>query len=170
ATDAPPLKEHRSSFSYVGPRQPVPTEIDPFRLYARLFAPLQDPALVARRLVERRSVLDFGASEIRRRSMQLPKKERDKLDLHATSIREYERRLGILATRPAGSCGAAPPLPAGFDVRDPDNVPQLLPAMLDLVALALTCGMTRVVTFPVGHSGLSWRYKWLGIDKNSHAD
>jgi hypothetical protein len=172
ALDAPLFKDHRTSFSYLGPREQMPTEIDPVRLHARLFAPAQDPEVAKQRLVEKKSVLDFGASDLARMRSRLGKDERDKLDVHATAIREYEERLAILAARPApvGACAAPGAPPSGLDPHAEKNVPVLLPAMIDLVALALACDLTRIVTFPIGNAGVSWRYDWLGIHKNSHDD
>ena len=37
ASDTPPFKAHRRSFSYSAAKQQIPTEFDPYRLYARFF-------------------------------------------------------------------------------------------------------------------------------------
>jgi hypothetical protein len=42
--------------------------------------------------------------------------------------------------------------------------------MLDLVATALSCNLTRFVTFQLGLCGNQWRYRWLGIDRDSHEE
>jgi hypothetical protein len=42
--------------------------------------------------------------------------------------------------------------------------------MFDVVALALSCQLTRVVTFQFGHGGEKWYFRWLGINENSHDD
>jgi hypothetical protein len=42
--------------------------------------------------------------------------------------------------------------------------------MLDFVALALSCQLTRIVTFQFGHGGEKWYFRWLDIKKNSHDD
>jgi hypothetical protein len=169
ALDGALFKDHRGSFSYVAERVPVPTEIDPLRLWSRLFSTAADPAEAQRRLVQRKSVLDFGADDLARISGRLGQDEREKLDVHTSAIREYEQRLAMLAARtPTAAC--APAAPVAIDPHDEANVPQLLPAMLDLVALALACDLARVVTFPIGNAGVNWRYDWLGIGKNSHDD
>jgi hypothetical protein len=38
------------------------------------------------------------------------------------------------------------------------------------VALAVSCQLTRVVTFQFGHGGEKWYFRWLGINENSHDD
>ena len=169
ASSGPLFKDHRKSFAYLAARQPIPTEIDPTRLFGRLFAPGETPAVAQRRITQQSSVLDFGAKELARLRGSLGKDERDKLDVHASAIRDYERRMTLIATRPrAGQC-AAPSAPvSGLDVHAEKNVPVLLPAMLDLVALAIACDLVRVVTLPIGVAASSWRYDWLGIGTNSH--
>jgi hypothetical protein len=59
-------------------------------------------------------------------------------------------------------------LPAGLDVNAEANVPVLVDLMLELVANALACNLTRIVTFQLGLCGCQWRYDWLGIGKDGH--
>jgi hypothetical protein len=182
ATHAPPFKAHRASFSYQAARQPIPCEVDPYKLYARLFSGAQppaageDPAAASRRrLREKRSVLDHLQRELGALRMRSSTFDRQRLDAHSTGLRQIERRLeGALvagAAAPAGArCSSAARPPEGLDVRAEENVPALTRLMLDLVALALACQLTRVVTFQLGHSGEVWFYRWLGLDENSHDD
>ena len=58
----------------------------------------------------------------------------------------------------------------GLDPRLEDNVPALVGLMFDFVALALSCQLTRIVTFQFGHGGEKWYFRWLGINENSHDD
>jgi hypothetical protein len=171
ASSTPLFKDHRKSFAYLAERQPIPTEIDPTRLFGRLFAPGETPTVAQRRIAQQSSVLDFGAKELARVRSSLGKDERDKLDVHASAIRDYERRISLIATRPrTGRCATPSPPVTGLDVHDEKNVPVLLPAMIDLVALAIACDLTRIVTMPIGLAAASWRYDWLGIGVNSHDD
>ncbi|HEY0711508.1 MAG TPA: DUF1552 domain-containing protein, partial [Polyangia bacterium] len=114
ASDTPPFKSHRRSFSYTAARQQVPTEIDPYRLYARFFSagtlppPGADPTAYARdRLARRRSVLDLVKGDLGRLRPQLPALERRKLESHETALRDLETRLASTlappGTRP-GQC------------------------------------------------------------------
>jgi hypothetical protein len=49
-------------------------------------------------------------------------------------------------------------------------VPQLLNDMIDLGAVALACGLTRVVTLQLGFCGGKWSFSWKGINMNCHDD
>jgi hypothetical protein len=180
ASDSPVFKTHRRSFSYTGPGRQVPTETNPYRLYARFFAvgprpskPEDAVAFAQRRLMEKRTVLDHASAELKALRGRVGKLDREKLDAHETALREMERRLGATLmpdpNRPP-RC-VSPTLPAlGLDVTDEDNVPMLVPIMFDFVALALSCGLTRIVTFQFGNGGDKWYFRWLGINENSHDD
>jgi hypothetical protein len=180
ASDTPPFKAHRRSFSYVGAGRQVPTDVDPYRLYARYFAlgaAGEDPVLAARRRLRRKStVLDYAREDLRALRPALGKLDREKLDAHETTLREMEQRLGATLMpgpdRPAhcAAGGAAAALTEGLDVRAEDNAPRLTTLMFDFMALALSCQLTRVVTFQFGHGGEKWYFRWLGINENSHDD
>jgi hypothetical protein len=171
AADVAPKNGHRRSFSYFGPKQQVPTIVDPVRLYGALF-PEQGTNAGAvsaeQRLVMKRSVLDATARDLADLSARLGPNERRKLDAHATALREYEARLEAVVT--GGAACAAPGAPGVLDPSQEANVPLLADAMLDLVALALGCNLTQIVTFSLGLCGAQWRYRWLGIDQDGHEE
>lgn len=173
ASEVAPKNGHRRSFSYLGPKQQLSTMVDPYRLYAMLFRDPRvagDPGAAQRRLMLRQSVLDHTARDLTTLSARLGPSERRKLDAHATALREYENRLAASATSGASSC-ARPSTPlAGLDPAVEDNFPALTDLMLDLVAVALACNLTRIVTFQLGLCGNQMRYRWLGIDKDCHSD
>lgn len=166
ASDTPPVKQHRVSFSYRAARQLVPSEIDPYKLYGRVFPAPGGAA----RLQQKRSVLDFAAADLRALRGRLGAAERERLDAHESALRAYER--GLSAALGAGASAARcapPPTPSARpDLRREDDVPALVPLMLDFIALALACGMTRVVNFQLGAGGERWYYRWLGIGQNFH--
>ncbi len=181
ASDTPPFKAHRRSFSYLGPRQQVPTEVDPYRLYARFFAvdarldPGRDPVEAARhRLRRKQTVLDHARGDLARLRPRLGRLDRDKLAAHETALRDMETRLGATLEpqpdRPPHCTAVGGPDPglAGLDVRSEDNAPQLVTLMTDFLALAISCQLTRIVTFQFGHGGEKWYFRWLGINQNSH--
>ncbi|MGC4090901.1 MAG: DUF1552 domain-containing protein [Polyangiaceae bacterium] len=169
---------HRRSFSYLGAGQQILTQVDPYRLYKKLFpgSVNETPEAAARRLALKQSVLDYAATDLQALSQRLGPIERKKLDAHSTALREYELRL-INAANPvtnATSNSAAcsrpdAPVP-GLDVSLEDNVPVLADLMLDLVSVAMGCNLTHIVTFQLGLCGNQWRYRWIGLDKDSHEE
>lgn len=169
ASDTPRFKDHRASFSYLAPRRQVPTAVDPAKLHRELFDVSRDAEIAARRLRDNRSVLDYAAHDLASLTARLPVAERAKLDLHATSVRDLERRLALLQNRPLPSGVCAGPLLREVPQTEAD-VPLLTETMLELGAVALGCGLLQILTFQFGNSGEKWRFDWLGIHKNSHDD
>ena len=172
AADVAPKNGHRRSFSYIGPKQQLATRIDPYRLYAMLFPESGNasPEAAALRLDLRRSVLDHSAGDLAALSGRLGANERRKLEAHTTALREFETRLVASARDRGASCARPQALSAGIDPLREDNVPILAELMLDLMAVAFACNLTRIVTFQLGFCGNQWRYRWLGIDKDSHEE
>lgn len=139
-------------------------EDDPRRAFSALFgdgtissggggSSGDDPA-VARR----RSVLDASMSDILDLQRQLGTTERDKLDLHLTSLRELEGRLapggGGGASSDWGGCDAPSVDVGGLTddaLYDPSVFPDVLDAQIDIAVQAMACGMTRVVTLQCSH-------------------
>jgi hypothetical protein len=108
--------------------------------------------------------------------MRLGADERPKLDLYFDSLREVEKGLGGFAagTPAAPSCGptSAPATAMGFEARVAD-MPQVSRLFLDLMAVSLACGVTRVATMMWG-GGECWEdIPFLGVrnwHSTSHAD
>jgi hypothetical protein len=180
ATDTPPFKTHRRSFSYTAARQQIPTEIDPYKLYATFFSvgpapgPGDDPvALATRRLARKRSVLDVVGADIQSLQGRVGSLDRQKLEAQATALRQLEQRLGATLMpdpRRPPRCASVRGPATGLDVTVEDNVPELVRLMLDFMVLALGCQLVRIVTFQFGHGGEKWYFRWLGINQNSHDD
>jgi hypothetical protein len=167
AADVGQKNGHRASFSYLGAGQQLPTQTDPFRLYAALF-PRTDRTSAMRTLARKQSVLDHAAEDLTALSARVGPSERRKLDAHATALREHEHRLTASLHAVDHACARPPELPAGIDHRSEANVPALADLMLGLVANALACNLTRIVTFQLGLCGAQWQYGWLGVNKDGH--
>ncbi len=178
ATSAPVWKQHRASFSYVAARQPVPTEANVYKLYAMFFPTSTsggssgDSVMAAkRRLLQKRTVLDFVAGDLRGLRARVGALDRAKLDVHEGALREFEKRLGATVAEGApAQCRSARVPASGLDLAVEDNIPQLARLMSDFVALALACGQTRMVTYAMGNGGERWWYRWLGLNENAHED
>jgi hypothetical protein len=180
ATDTPPFKTHRRSFSYTAARQQVPTEVDPYKLYSRFFtvgsavpAGVDALALAKQRLARKQSVLDYVTGDLGNLRAQVSTVDRAKLDAHEEALRALERRLSATLTpdpdRPA-RCGLVSGPAPTLDLAAEDSAPELIKVMFGFLALALSCRLTRIVNFQFGHGGEKWYFRWLGIDENSHDD
>src|SRR6185295_3414198 len=155
--------------SYLGGDRPVPPQSDPSRAYARLFSDFNtDPAALAKLRARRKSVLDAVGDQYSAALAKLGGNDRMKLDAHATSIREIELRLDAVvgAVSPACSNPAAPPAALNVDLND--NFPAVGELQMDLLVLALGCGLTRVASLQWSRSVSQVRFTWLGIDDGHH--
>ena len=140
--------------SYAKGGSALPKVIDPEQTFQQCFAQWlvgSDPAALAQAAAERKrgkSLLDYWRVELAALSARAPASERDKLDQHASALRDLEQRLdGELAdcTPPAAPNAAQFPLFEAYQGGEPyfDTVTNL---QVDLLAQAMACGVTRVAT------------------------
>ena len=159
--------DHRESFCYLGPGTLKHPRKDPLEVFNYLFPPA--PANSRRRL----SVLDAVAGNLGEVMRRLGPAERAKLDYHLTAVRDVERRLNTST----GSCTMRPTAPPDYTALDPNAeisvdtyIPQMVDNMVDLIVLALKCGLSRIATLQLGYGGGKWRFGWKGINMNCHDD
>jgi hypothetical protein len=127
---------------FLGPQQSAPRESDPAALFDKLFgelgaAPAEGAALAARR----KSMLDFVADDLEALKARLGAADLAALDHHLTSVRDIEKQLEFAAP----SC-TAPTLAPPVGSSDSAQTPVQSKAMLDILAAALACDLTRVAT------------------------
>jgi len=160
-----------SRMSYAASDRPVPPEESPVAAYTRLFAAAgASPAELMRMRARRRSVLDAVLGQFTTVSARVGTADRARLDAHATSIREIERRLDAQGM-PGGACRdpgapAAPALPT--DLTANDNYPAVGTLQMDLLVMALACDLTRVASLQWSRSVSQVRFTWLDIHEGHH--
>ena len=150
--------------SYRGASMPNTAVDDPWQIYSRMFASAgMTDAQLQRTLADRKSVLDFVQDDITRLSSRFTGADKARLDAHLTGIQGIEKQL----TTGTLTC-ATPTLPAKIDPEAMENFPKIAQRQMDLMLLALTCGMTNVATFMFANSD-SWQYyPWIGINEEHH--
>lgn len=133
-----------ANVSWAGPEQPVPAENDPAALFLRLFGDgTPQAALEAeRRAALRHSVIDHVKQEIDRLHPRLGRDDKARLDAHLQAVREVEQRIDVSI-----DC-EVPPAPTGYPEQTWESgYDERARLMLDLLALALTCGLTHHASF-----------------------
>jgi len=147
--------------SWAGPDQPLPGEHRPQAIYQTLFSNFVAPgdSAAAERLMRRRgSVLDLLEDDIGRLSAVAPAAQRPQLDAHLEAIRTLENNLDDLGGTALEAC--VPPAPEGLPAED-DVAPRYV-SNLDMVRLALSCDLSRVVTFLSSPSTSNLRHSgWI---------
>ncbi|MES1179088.1 MAG: DUF1552 domain-containing protein [Myxococcales bacterium] len=140
--------------SYAKGGSALPKIIDPEQSFQQCFAQWlvgSDPAALAQAAAERKrgkSLLDYWRVELAALAARAPESERDKLEQHASALRDLEQRLdgelAACAPPPAPDATQFPSFQA-YQGGEPyfDTVTNL---QVDLLAQAMACGVTRVAT------------------------
>lgn len=123
-------------------------------------------AAVSSVLQRRKSVLDFVLDDANRLSAKVGAADKEKLDLHFTHLRELEQRLVLPASdggsasggggAPIAGCSAPPnpgadPAPSTWGFGGWAQETQRGHNMADLITYALTCDLTRAVSWMLTH-------------------
>ena len=151
------------NISWANAKTPLPKIIKPRAAFDLLFEgydPEATAAEIARRRALKLSVLDSVLDDAHRLDPKLGQSDREKLDQYMTGIRELEKR--IESEEGAALCPAPerPPKDMGF--------PLAVKLMLDLMAVAIQCDLTRVITFMMGNSISGQSFPFVGIDGAHH--
>jgi hypothetical protein len=141
--------------SHNGPDSPNPPEVDPAAVFDRLFAggaapstmqPMT-PAVTDRLRALRGSVLDTVLGDLGAMHKRVGASDRVRLEQHTESIRAIERRLTTMPMGPSVVQCENPTKPGaimGASGKEP--LAERLDAMGDLLALAMSCDLTRAFT------------------------
>ena len=161
--------------SHAGPegtQSPIPPETDPYAAYTRIFMFNTDAAAQAaiqKKLLKKQSALDLVLAEANTLAGKVGSKDKQKLDLHMTSLRDIERTLqGMTGTPvPAMSCKPAT-LGTPIDAYNDANYAVIGELFFRISALAFACDLTRVVQFNWSGNTSNRIYKNLGMTEGHH--
>lgn len=146
------------NISHTGPGMKLSSEGDPRRVWSRAFSgftpppggmpPVPMPDNAKKR---QKSILDYVIGEISAVKPKLTTADRQKLDAHATAVRDFETQLGLLdtvsdGTKPVGGAGSgcaalAQPTTGSWNVN--------VDAQVKLLTMAFACDLTRVASLNV---------------------
>jgi hypothetical protein len=147
---------------------PFPNLYDPQQLFLQLFpGPGYSPS--------RTSILDSVVGAAKSLSVTLSPADRLKLDEHTTLVRNLETRLQrlglgsgkspigaacVVPAQPAAGLGPLPTVPPPTGASS-GVIQTNFPILIDLMALAFTCDITRVITFMIGSAASNNDYAFL---------
>lgn len=144
------------NISWASETQPLPKTVNPQVVWDILFGGFDPKASAeeqARQKTYRTSVLDYVLGEANSLSGKLGTTDRRKLDEYMTGVSELEKKIQKTGMGPVCTAIDRPPA----DLPYPEHVK----LMLDLIALAVQCDSTRVVTFMIGNAGSNRSYPFL---------
>jgi hypothetical protein len=156
-----------SNISWVSPTKPATKEIYPARVFDQLVG---DPK--GRQLD--RSILDAVLADAKSLAPKVSRNDRRKLDEYLESIRDIEKRIDHAAKeeRLEGwqPTLKQPNLPRPAEAV-PNNVPEHMKLMLDLIVLAFQMDKTRLVTLMLNNDLSQMNFKFLtGVRGALHLD
>lgn len=145
--------------------QPLPPILNPRMLFERLFGDAAGltPEERARRLVTKRSILDFILDDARSLRGALGPSDQRKIDEYLTSIRSIEEQL---ARAEEVDISVDPDMDKPIGV--PADFAEHFRLMSDMITVAFQADLTRVVTFLVTNEGTSRAYREIGIPDGHH--
>jgi hypothetical protein len=162
-----------------GNAKSVPPEDDPKKVFSRLFMDANASETALQTLKQqRRSVLDFVQGDFERLDAKVGAADRQKLERHLTTVREFERSLDNVSGVGL-ECQIPPQPPAanlepfecqqdGRTARCFGDFGELGKAQMDLLTLALTCDLTRVITLQWSTAESTVFHKWLDVAGEHH--
>ena len=155
-----------NTLSWRTPTTPMPMEINPRKVFERMFGQGGTAADRAAR-TERGSQHPRRHHRSRSPSLQrsLGRKDRTTVDDYLESVREIERRIQIAEQGAAGSSSTLPEAPVGI----PFSFEEHIRLMYDLLALAYQADITRVFTFMVAREESNKTYPQVGVHEGHHA-
>jgi hypothetical protein len=157
---------YMNTLSWRTPTSPMPMEINPRKVFERMFGSGGSVEARMRRQHEDRSILDTLGAQATSLKTTLDSHDRAKLDLFLESVREIERRL----QRAEAQLGENPDLvipeaPAGIPFVYEEHVDM----MFDLLKLAYEADVTRVFTFMMAREISNRTYPQVGVSEGHHA-
>lgn len=160
--------EVRHRLSYTGPSQPLPPENDPRAVFNRLFTDAStDPDEMTRLRLQKKSVLDAVMAQFGSMNGKLGSHDRTKLERHLELVRDIERRIEV---RPPGNGTCiAPPEPPVLEADSERTMPDVSRLMIDLLAVALSCDVTRVASLQYSNAENHIRFPWIDSLGDGHA-
>lgn len=151
------------NISWANATTPMPKLIEPRAVFDLMFAgfdPEASAAEIERRRIYRKSVLDSVLADASSLESVLGVSDRQKLDQYMSGVRELEMRIDADAAAALCPVGDRPPEGSDF--------PTKVKLMLDLMALAVQCDLSRVITFMMGNSISGQSFPFVGVNGAHH--
>ncbi|MGD9163453.1 MAG: DUF1552 domain-containing protein [Chromatiales bacterium] len=149
-------------------------EDNPLNAFQRLFgngATVTKDATADIEVSRIRSVLDANLEVLEQMRSELGSFEKARLDEHSEAIQRIESRLTSTTSDTSGGECSSPTFNTGSFSGATDNATNfdtIADLQSDIVALALKCDLTRVVTFMLGNHQADYIVPESGVDTNYH--
>src|SRR5688500_7581161 len=156
---------YMNTLSWATPETPLPMEINPRKVFERMFGQGGSAAERLSRIQEDRSILDAITRDVASLQLTLGPSDRGMMTQYLDNIREIERRIQRAEKSQGDEELLLPARPAGV----PFDFEEHVRLMYDLMALAYQSNITRVITFMVSREVSNRTYPQVGVSDGHHA-
>ena len=156
---------YMNTLSWRTPTTPMPMEINPRKVFERMFGQGGSAEERLTRIQEDRSILDAITKDTASLQVKLGPSDRQTMTQYLENIREIERRIQRAEKNQNDEALLLPTRPAGV----PFDFEEHVRLMYDLMILAYQANITRVVTFMVSREVSNRTYPQVGVADGHHA-
>jgi hypothetical protein len=156
---------YMNTLSWRTPETPLPMEINPRKVFERMFGQGGSPTERLARIQEDRSILDAITKEAAALQLQLGPSDRQTMNQYLENVREIERRIQRAEKSQGDADLQLPARPAGV----PFDFEEHVALMYELMALSYQANITRVITFMVSREVSNRTYTQVGVTDGHHA-
>jgi hypothetical protein len=156
---------YMNTLSWRTPETPLPMEINPRKVFERMFGQGGSPSERLARIQDDRSILDAITKEASALQLQLGPSDRQTMNQYLENVREIERRIQRAEKSQGDADLQLPARPAGV----PFDFEEHVALMYELMALSYQANITRVITFMVSREVSNRTYTQVGVTDGHHA-
>jgi hypothetical protein len=156
---------YMNTLSWRTPETPLPMEINPRKVFERMFGQGGSPSERLARIQDDRSILDAITTEATALQLQLGPSDRQTMNQYLENVREIERRIQRAEKSQGDADLQLPARPAGV----PFDFEEHVALMYELMALSYQANITRVITFMVSREVSNRTYTQVGVTDGHHA-
>ena len=156
---------YMNTLSWRTPTTPMPMEINPRKVFERMFGQGGSAEERVARIQEDRSILDAITRDAASLQLKLGPSDRQTMTQYLENIREIERRIQRAEQNQGDEALLLPARPAGV----PFDFEEHIRIMYDLMLLAYQANITRVVSFMVSREVSNRTYPQVGVADGHHA-
>jgi hypothetical protein len=156
---------YMNTLSWRTPTTPMPMEINPRKVFERMFGQGGSASERLARIKEDRSILDAITKDVASLQLQLGASDRETMTQYLENVREIERRIQRAEQSQGDEELLLPARPAGV----PFDYEEHIKLMYDLMVLAYQADVTRVMTFMISREVSNRTYPQVGVTDGHHA-
>jgi hypothetical protein len=156
---------YMNTLSWRTPTTPMPMEINPRKVFERMFGQGGSASERLARIQEDRSILDAITKDAASLELKLGASDRQLMSQYLENVREIERRIERAESSQGDQDLLLPARPAGV----PFDYEEHIKLMYELMALAYQADVTRVITFMISREVSNRTYPQVGVTDGHHA-